>query len=451
MPAIPAELAEQVRQKSFYVSHLAEMNKTQEITSSEDVVNENGVLLVKKGARITQDVAEKVLNHKLLKPLEEQVSFEKSLNADGLNNDVQKLFDEFSDLKQIHEQQQFDEELQSIIKFAAKKKFLMQKLTVLSQQMPDVYKKALFSAWLSGLIAKKLELEEGEIQCAFVAGLFHDIGLLHIDPDILNKKGKLEPNEWKAIKSHVVVGFLIFSNLTKKYTDVAHAILEHHECCDGTGYPVGKDEDSLGVLGQVVAMADSLQAIRLNQFTSTGMNMRDTLPFLHMNSKKHFLRVYQATCMLVMEAQLPVVTSIPYESYDEMLDTLIKRVDVLQDAIVVLMLICDLTKELQDNKKFLKFSRVARPMVHMINSSGLGKEDILIWLKTLKLNEDREKIRELIEMDLMQKELLWQIKKTVRFVDEFLADTNLLTPRLQEHLQKLSAYLYETLADNSTH
>ncbi len=451
MTILPGELTDQASKQNYYVSHLAEVNKSQEITSTEDVVNDKGILLVKKGARITKEVADKVLQHKLLKPLEEQLEFEKALTADSLYSEFVSLFNEMADLRQIHEKQAFDSDLLAIIKFAAKKKFLFQKLTVLSHQLPDVFKKALFSAWLSGLIAKKIGLEMDDIQCAFVAGLFHDIGLLHIDPQVLFKKGKLEPNEWKAIQCHVVVGYLIFSNLTKKYANVAKAILEHHECCDGTGYPVGKHEDSLDILGQIVAMADSLQAIRLNQFSKTGMNMRDTLPFLHMNSTKHFSRVYQAMCIIIMEADLPVVMDIPYANYADMLDTLITRVDVLQDAIVVLMLICDLTRNLQDNDKYQKFSRVARPMLHMINSSGLGKEDILIWLKTLKLNEKNDKLRELIEMDLMQTELLWQIKKTVRFIDEFLAGSGLFTAKQQQHLQKLSAYLYETLSNNSIH
>lgn len=439
------------KQQNHYVSHLAEVNKTQEITSTTDVVNDKGILLVKKGARITEDVAQKVLNHKLLKPLEEQVCFEKSLGANELQVEFDKIFSELPDLKQIHESQEFSADLQTVIKFAAKKNFLLQKLTVLSQQLPDVFKKALFSAWLSSLIAKKIGLELEDIQCAFVAGLFHDIGLLHIDPDILNKKSKLEPDEWKAIKSHVVVGYLIFSNLTKKYSRVAQAILEHHECCDGTGYPVGKLEDGLGILGQIVAMADTLQAIRLNQFTRSGMNMRDTLPFLHMNTNRHFTRVYQAVSLLIMESDLPVTLKIPYPSHKAMLDTLIERVDVLQDAIVVLMLVCELTKNLHDDVQFRKFSCVAQPVLHMINSSGLAKEDILIWLKSERLQADDENTRELVEMDLMQTELLWQLKKTVKFIDEFLAVTKLLNPMQLEHLTKLSTYLYDALATKAAH
>ena len=448
---IPSEIEEQAKKQNFYVSHLAEVNKTQEVTSSEDVFNDKGVLLVKKGIRINQDVADRILNHKLLKPLEEQVALESSLDKTVLISDFNQLFLDFSDLKKIHDVHEFEEDLKKIIQVVSKKKFLLQKLTVLKHQLSDVYTKALFSAWLSGLLAKKLDLEESDIQCAFIAGLFHDIGLLHISPEILFKKGKLEPHEWRAIQSHVVIGFMLFSNMTKKFTKVALAILEHHESCDGTGYPSGKYEDSLGIIGQIVAMADSLQAVRLNQFTKTGMNLHDALPFLNMNTSKHFSRVYQSTCLVIMEAELPVTEEIPYDNIDEMIETLIERVGVLQDAIVVLMLICDLTKSLHDNEKSKKFTSVVLPVVHMINSSGLGKEDILMWLKTLKLKDEQNNIRELIEMDLMQQELLWQLKKSVRFIDEFLDGAKLLSERQLAHMKKLSTYLFGSLKEKSIH
>jgi HD-GYP domain-containing protein (c-di-GMP phosphodiesterase class II) len=156
------------------------------------------------------------------------------------------------------------------------------------------------------LIASEYPLSDKEIHNAFIAGLFHDIGLLHIDPAVLFKKTELSADEWRAIQSHVVIGYLVFKGSDIANQEVARAILEHHECCDGTGYPKAKSAEQLLTLGQVLAQADSIQAVRINRFKDSGRSLRDALPILHMNSGTHFLSVYKTICLIILKSKLLV-------------------------------------------------------------------------------------------------------------------------------------------------
>ena len=61
-----SSIEEVAQEQNHYVSHLAEVNKSNDVISTEDIRNEKGVLLVRKGARISQNVAERILNHKLI-------------------------------------------------------------------------------------------------------------------------------------------------------------------------------------------------------------------------------------------------------------------------------------------------------------------------------------------------------------------------------------------------
>ena len=52
-----------------YAEHLAAVNRTNAVLSSDDIYNQNGALIVRKGTRISEDVAERILAHRLVKPL----------------------------------------------------------------------------------------------------------------------------------------------------------------------------------------------------------------------------------------------------------------------------------------------------------------------------------------------------------------------------------------------
>jgi HD-GYP domain-containing protein (c-di-GMP phosphodiesterase class II) len=437
--------------KNYYVTHLAEVNKTQAVISQEDVYSANGALLVKKGTRISQDVADKILKHKLLKPLEQQVNLADALNQTTLKQEFDALLAKYPDIGAIHKNFSYESKLKNLVFDSKLDSILYQKLTVLKERLPEVFEKSIFSAWWCGIVAQQLNLGIKPTQATFLAGLYHDVGLLHINPDVLYKKGQLSSEEWRAIQSHVVVGHVMFKNLSTSQDETARAILEHHECCDGTGYPVGKTGEALSVPGQILAMADTLQAVRINRFEKQGMNMRDALPFLHMNSTKHFISVYRAVCVLIMQAGLPITLNNHYGSHQKLVETLLSRVDVLQDAIVVLSMIHDLTEAEDKTPNQKRITVVTDPVLIMIQSSGIVRDELTLWLKKQRLQPDESVLRELLETDLMQTELLWQLKKAVRVVNEYTDTHPVLSETQRNHLKKLSDYIYASLANDGAH
>ncbi len=433
--------------QNYYATHLSEVNKQKTVVSTEDIYAENGMLLAKKGVRINEELADRILQHKLLKPVEEQVDIENGLTSQRLMAEFDRLFDQYHDLKHLHQHYQCSTMVANLLNTVNINDILYQKLTVLSMRLPDVFAKSLFCAWLCALIAKEHGLNEKQVQDAFVAGLFHDIGLLHIDPKILYKEDKLDNSEWRAIQSHVIIGYLIFKKSGNQDEAIANAILEHHECCDGTGYPKGKTKDELGILGQILALADSIQAIRTNRFADSGRNLRDILPFLHMNSSQHFVMIYKTMCLIILNSELQPFTKNPYEDYDKFVITLLGRIDVLQDAITVLQLISDLTPtpEKTPSTKYKVLSNVISPVIGVIKSSGMVRDEVISWLRSLKKQPDKSVMRDLNELDLMQSELLWQLKKAVRVINEYIDDSHDTPDPIINHLKKLSDYIHETL------
>jgi HD-GYP domain-containing protein (c-di-GMP phosphodiesterase class II) len=440
-----ATLEQTATDQNYYASHLAEVNKSQAVVSTEDVFSANGVMLVKKGARITHTVAEKILRHKLLKPLEQQVNLESCLNEAALRQEFADLLAKYPDIGRIHVAFDFDAKLKTLVLESRLDAILFQKLSVLKDRLPDVFEKSIFCAWWCGLIAQHMNLGVKSTQATFLAGLYHDLGLLHIDPQVLHKREQLAPAEWRAIQSHVVVGHLMVKELSGAHEETARAILEHHECCDGSGYPAGKTSEALSVPGQIVALADALQAIRINRLEKQGRNMRDALPFLHMNNTKHFLGVYRAACTVIMQGNLPVTVRNHYGSFEALIGALLGRVDALQDAVVVLAMIRDVAQADDQTDTYHNLARVIDPVTVMIQSSGLVRDELTLWFKQLRVQPDESALRDLLETDLMQSELLWQLKKAVRVVNEYLDKHPVLTAEQRAHLKKLADYTAASL------
>jgi hypothetical protein len=88
---------------------------------------------------------------------------------------------------------------------------------------------------------------------------------------------------------------------------------------------------------------------------------------------------------------------------------------------------------------------VIGPVAVMIQSSGLVRDELTLWFKKLRDQPDASALRELIETDLMQSELLWQLKKAIRFVAEYLDNHPVLTAAQRAHLKKLSEYVANSL------
>lgn len=115
-------------------------------------------------------------------------------------------------------------------------------------------------AVISNMIARWLKFTEDEIATVTLCGLLHDIGKLKIPDEILNKPGKLTPEEYEVIKKHTLFGYEL---LKDKHVEQAIKIaaLEHHEKCDGTGYPHGKKSDEIYQFSKIVAIADVYDAM----------------------------------------------------------------------------------------------------------------------------------------------------------------------------------------------
>ncbi len=125
-------------------------------------------------------------------------------------------------------------------------------------------------AMICNVFARWLRFNEEDVKLATACGMMHDIGKLKIDDAIIKKPGKLSDEEFRIIKSHPAEGYRI---LKPQSIDVRIKLsaLEHHEKCDGTGYPMALTGNKIDPFAKIVAIADSYDAMTANRVYREGM------------------------------------------------------------------------------------------------------------------------------------------------------------------------------------
>lgn len=109
-------------------------------------------------------------------------------------------------------------------------------------------------------------LSRKDIDNVVTAAVLHDVGKIAIPDSILNKPGRLTPEEFEVMKQHTVKGCDLLSRIPNmmdaKVFEYAYDICKHHhERWDGRGYPDGLKGDDVSIWAQVVAVADVYDAL----------------------------------------------------------------------------------------------------------------------------------------------------------------------------------------------
>ena len=124
------------------------------------------------------------------------------------------------------------------------------------------------------MIAEKAGFSKDEVENFYNIGLMHDIGKITVPDEILNKPGRLTDEEFVIMKQHATNGYEILKEV-EIMPELALGAGFHHEKVDGTGYPSGKTEDEIPDVAQIIAVADTFDAMHSTRSYRKKMKMED--------------------------------------------------------------------------------------------------------------------------------------------------------------------------------
>ena len=111
-------------------------------------------------------------------------------------------------------------------------------------------------------VAERMGLDAERRRNLEFGALLHDVGKIAIPKEIINKPGKLDPNEWMIVKTHTVEGQRILERVGGFMRQVGMIVRSHHERWDGTGYPDGLAGEAIPIESRIIACCDTWHAMR---------------------------------------------------------------------------------------------------------------------------------------------------------------------------------------------
>jgi len=169
----------------------------------------------------------------------------------------------------------------ALVKEQEKKQVMIDELTEVFAKcvdMKDEYTNghSVRVAEYSRLLAKKLGKSEKEQHDIYNAAMLHDIGKIGIPDAVLNKNGRPTDEEYEQLKSHTTLGHDVLSQITIA-PELSYGAWYHHERIDGRGYPRGLKGDQIPELGQIIAVADTFDAMYSTRAYRRQMDINDVL------------------------------------------------------------------------------------------------------------------------------------------------------------------------------
>ena len=114
-------------------------------------------------------------------------------------------------------------------------------------------------------LARELGLSEERLRNLEFAALLHDVGKIAIPKQIVNKPGKLDPEEWTIIQTHTLEGERMLARVGGFMREVGLLVRSHHERWDGRGYPDGLAGEEIPLEARIITCCDSWNAMRTDR------------------------------------------------------------------------------------------------------------------------------------------------------------------------------------------
>lgn len=242
-----------------YLNRLVEAGETRGVEATEDIVSGTGVKLVAKGSAIDARTRDRLLQHKLLKPLEAVTRVVGGVASRPMDEVARALIHRHSLLSSLCDAGRA-QEIEGAFTSLRLTVSLESLLTLYSDQAPHKLEHAVSVSLIAA--ALMLEVEPTRpLQPMLIAGLMHDIGELYIDPAILAPGSRMTPDQWKHVAVHPLTAANLLQELPGAGPVVAQAVLHHHERLDGFGYPRAVRNEAIPLSGQVLGLAEALTGV----------------------------------------------------------------------------------------------------------------------------------------------------------------------------------------------
>lgn len=329
-----------------YIKTITELADETEIVANEDIMTRTLHKLIANGTRLDSSFYEKLIQHKLLKPIDRSLMMTNGINTDSLVAESMKIFRNDKILSRMFIS--FGDLPMNFMRNVHFEAQISLKMSVIKEAMPRLFSHSVKTALISVFIGLKEGILHKDIQKLATAAMFHDISELHINPELQNPKHKMTDEDWAQIYAHPVVSYLILKEFPAYNPEISQTVIDHHEKLDGSGYPRGKRKSKISQFSQILAAAETIAAMIDKGYTHDELQAR--LKMSHGQYNKKYIYHVLSVLKDILPGDKEKNQEYELKHIDEKIvsvGTIIKNWDALFEK---------LTKQQQDQK-----------LVHVIN------------------------------------------------------------------------------------
>lgn len=424
-------------EQHYYCQNLIEVNKKETVVTNQPIYNDHGVLLLAQGASIDEKRAAILLQHKLMKPLEECVAIASSLDARQFFALLNKFSKNIPGLFAVTDNDAYQHTLRQVCLFYEKYPLLKQNLTVLALRSPDIYFKGLYSALAGLAIARRMNLGLRDLQTTFIAGLFHDVGFLYLPPELALKTQNFSMEEWRALQAHPLIAQRFLNLIPDLPKEIGIAIAEHHERIDGTGYPRHIFGEKMSMVSQIIAATDNI-IVNYNRYNHYGDYTHSILlTALKLSDNIYFDSVFDAAMVLFKNAPTPTTKIAHAPSSAQLL----ARQKMLRQQFESAKFLAQQLIKHSSNQLVRSVNAVMGRLAISVARSGILQNEHEEWLLNISKENRTEDAIALAEVSVMHDQIydqLVHIKNLMERVVENIADSEPHVDALQDVLRKIN-------------
>ncbi|HTF95705.1 MAG TPA: HD domain-containing phosphohydrolase [Cellvibrio sp.] len=428
-----------------YDFYLAQLCITNPVTVAHAVYSREGQLLLSVGDLINHQALTRLATFELAKPLSDCVQIQRLMNGKEFLQHLVNTIRDTEFFQSLEERKYPLDSLRPVSELLEQFPLVQQRLTVMAAQMDKLFQRTLSVSLWSIFIAQEMRLPIEESQLIFWAAITHDFGMMHIPPALLEKDEELTANEWRTLQEHVDISRRILCSASGFSAEFINTVYEHHERCDGTGYPYGKVESEISLHGQILGLADSIVGIYYNRFKPFKRRWREVIPVLELNRAAYLYRACEIVSTMIFRSEIPLDNVVEGSDVPEFAERMLEQNKHLQQWFAELSALLTGLGFTHGDRKLHSLQNVVLHITTTFKGSMLFKEDLRESLQSIAQAQGMS-INKVVENALLrQQEMNFHLHRLTHMLQIYTSTGDCKNPKimlkLDEGLKKIGGFL----------
>jgi HD-GYP domain-containing protein (c-di-GMP phosphodiesterase class II) len=244
-----------------FLHAVADLAQRRPVVASRAVCNLQGQTLLDSGARLDAGLYTLLLAQPLAMRLDECVATEETIDSAGLRKAAVAAMRSLPFFAAMAPDDAARDALLDAVAAIPLPAPVAFQLTLARETSFEQFDHGVLMALLCAHLVRAAGASADDMSAAAAAGLLHDLGMLHIDPQLLQAGHRLSGEERRPLYVHPVTSAMLVDRFEVYPPQVTRAIIEHHEQLDGSGYPQGLAGNAISPLGRVLSLAEVVTAM----------------------------------------------------------------------------------------------------------------------------------------------------------------------------------------------